>query len=39
MHFSKPVDLLSLRLALARVDSPLARNGVESRNVGELSLP
>ena len=29
MHFSKPVDLLSLRLALARVGSAPARNAPE----------
>jgi two-component system, chemotaxis family, CheB/CheR fusion protein len=38
MHFSKPVDLLSLRLALARIGSAAARNGVARKNVRELSL-
>jgi two-component system CheB/CheR fusion protein len=39
MHFSKPVDLLSLRLALARIGSPQARNGAGSRDMEERSLP
>ena len=39
MHFSKPVDLLSLRLALARINSVCARNATESSNQRELSLP
>lgn len=39
MHFSKPVDLLSLRLALARINSAPARSATESGNRRELSLP
>jgi CheY-like chemotaxis protein len=39
MHFSKPVDLLSLRLALARVGSAPARHAAASRNERDLSLP
>jgi two-component system, chemotaxis family, CheB/CheR fusion protein len=38
MHFSKPVDLLSLRLALARVDSAVTREAIASSEEGELSL-
>ena len=38
MHFSKPVDLLSLRLALARVSSGSARSATGSDNRRELSL-
>lgn len=38
MHFSKPVDLLSLRLALARIDSAVMRNARESSDKRELSL-
>ena len=38
MHFSKPVDLLSLRLALARIDSAVTRNAIRSSEKRELSL-
>jgi DNA-binding response OmpR family regulator len=38
MHFSKPVDLLSLRLALARINSAVARNTTGSGIKRELSL-
>ena len=38
MHFSKPVDLLSLRLALVRIGSAPARNGAASKNERELSV-
>ena len=38
MHFSKPVDLFSLRLALARINSTAERNTMASRNTRELSL-
>lgn len=38
MHFSKPVDLLSLRLALARINSALERNTIGSGNKREPSL-
>lgn len=38
MHFSKPVDLLSLRLALARVGSAAARNEVGSTKKRDVSL-
>jgi CheY-like chemotaxis protein len=38
MHFAKPVDLLSLRLALARLGSAPARNIAASTNERELSL-
>lgn len=37
MHFSKPVDLLSLRLALARVGSAAARTKTEPRDARQLS--
>lgn len=37
MHFSKPVDLFSLRLALARVNSTIARNGHGSRGKRTLT--
>jgi CheY-like chemotaxis protein len=36
MHFSKPVDLLSLRLALARISSGTPRIGAASQNEQEL---
>ena len=39
MHFSKPVDLLSLRLALARINPAVRRNKTGSRGQRELSLP
>ena len=39
MHFSKPVDLLSLRLALARINSAVARSAAGAGNRRELSLP
>ena len=38
MHFSKPVDLLSLRLALARINSRVARSTTGSDHKRELSL-
>lgn len=39
MHFSKPVDLLSLRLALARIGSAPGRSTAVSREEREFSLP
>lgn len=39
MHFAKPVDLLSLRLALARINSASARSATGSGNRREFSLP
>ena len=36
MHFSKPVDLLGLRLVLKRINSSVARNGNGSRENHEL---
>jgi two-component system CheB/CheR fusion protein len=39
MHFSKPVDLLGLRLALARIDSVSTRNPAAAENDRELSRP
>lgn len=38
MHFSKPVDLLSLRLALARINSAVARNTAGSAHKRQFSL-
>lgn len=38
MHFSKPVDLFSLRLALARINSAVARNTTGSRDARQFSL-
>ena len=38
MHFSKPVDLLSLRLALARINSAVARKTAGSDHKRELSV-
>jgi CheY-like chemotaxis protein len=38
MHFSKPVDLLSLRLALARISLALGRNDAGSLKKRDFSL-
>jgi two-component system CheB/CheR fusion protein len=38
MHFSKPVDLLSLRLALARIASAPALKAAAPKNEQEFSL-
>ena len=38
MHFSKPVDLLGLQLALARMSSASARRVAAAQNDRELSL-
>ena len=38
MHFSKPVDLLSLRLALARIDSAVNQNSMGAGNRREVSV-
>lgn len=39
MYFSKPVDLLGLRLALLRIGSVLTRNPAAVENDRELSVP
>jgi two-component system CheB/CheR fusion protein len=38
MHFSKPVDLLSLRLALARIGSLSTESAVQSGTEREISV-